>query len=118
MFARVTALVTFEGFLSCVVTLVYFHTFGPSTGVVTLVTVERFFSCVFAFVYFQITSLSARIVAPVTLERLFSSVFEPMSLQTRSMSTGIVTLHIFIGFLACVLSECQLEHKYNHIGHS
>ena len=47
MFARVTALVTFEGFLSCVVTLVYFHTFGPSTGVVTLVTVERFFSCVY-----------------------------------------------------------------------
>ena len=118
MFARVTALVTFEGFLSCVVTLVYFQTFGPSTGVVTLVTVERFFSCVFAFVYFQITTLSARIVALVTDERLFYSVFKPMSLQMRSMSTGKVTLHIFVGFLACVLSECQLEHKYNHIGHS
>ena len=71
----------------------------------------------FALVYFQITSLSARIVALVSLERLFSSVFEPMSLQTRSMSTEIVTLLIFVGFLACVLSECQLEHKYNHIGH-
>ena len=76
-----------------------------------MVTVERFFSCVFAFVYFQITSLSARIVALVTLERLFSSVFEPLWLQTRSMSTGIVTLLTFVGFLACVLSEGQLEEE-------
>ena len=94
LFARVTALVTFEGFLSCVVTLVYFQTFGPSIGVITLVTVERFFSCVFAFVYFQIT----------TDERLCFSVFKPTSLQMRSMSTGIVTLLTFVGFIVCVLA--------------
>ena len=76
------------------------------------------FSGVSALVSFQMIRLGARIVALVTLERLFSSVFEPMLLQTRSMSTGIVTLLTFVGFLACVLSECHLEHKYNHIGHS
>ena len=84
MFARVTALVTFEGFLSCVVTLVYFQTFGPSTGVVTLVTVERFFSCVFAFVYFQITTLSARIVALITDERFLRGMDQNMYLYSET----------------------------------
>ena len=101
MFARVTALVTFEGFLSCVVARVYSQTVRPSTGVVTLVTVERFFSCVFAFVYFQITTLSARIVALATDERLFYSVLIlPYMVVVWKITCG----HIQEKSLLCVIN--------------
>ena len=83
--------------------------------VVTLRTTERLLTRMSKQVCPEATSRGAREAALIALERLFSSVFEP---QTRRMSTGIVTLLIFVGFLACVLSECQLEHKYNHMGHS
>ena len=59
LFARVTALVTFVGFPSCVLALVLFQMSSLSTRIVALVTLERFFSSVLALVYFQISGIRA-----------------------------------------------------------
>ena len=55
LFARVAAPVTFEGFLSSVLALVFLQVICGSARIITLVTLVWLFSSVLALVYFQRT---------------------------------------------------------------